>query len=402
MTPKPTARRARLVWIACFIAAIGIAVPYAIEPAYNFAPPRAFRGSVLLNPYAGDSAAGLRWYKVNLHAHTRAWGGLTKGLGTPEQLVASYRSLGYDLAAVTNYHRIDGPPGALSGYEDGYNINKSHILVLGTSSVDWHDFILFESRRTKQNRIARVSRPGVVTIIAHPSLRDGFTTADLQQLSGYTAIEVLSQYGNSEAQWDAALTAGRPVWGVGDDDTHNATNIKGMGRAWTMVRSATASPDDVLDAVRAGRTVAVSGRGGRSTVWLDALTVRGDTIDLRLGGHPARITFVGAEGRVLASVPAADRARYILGANEPYARTVVEADSNRLDLNPVVRTEDGHVPMPEARIDGAGTTVRRSALFAIVIALILDWLGVLRAIARSGGRSRVRVPARPVDSAAME
>jgi hypothetical protein len=33
-------------------------------------------------------------------------------------------------------------------------------------------------------------------------------------LTGYDALEVASKYGVWEDYWDAALSAGRPVWGV--------------------------------------------------------------------------------------------------------------------------------------------------------------------------------------------
>ena len=60
--------------------AVGLAVlmllPYAWAPVYRFPEPVAFAGPEFWNPYASTSG---HWQRANLHAHGRAWLGLTSG-----------------------------------------------------------------------------------------------------------------------------------------------------------------------------------------------------------------------------------------------------------------------------------------------------------------------------------
>jgi hypothetical protein len=382
-------RRLRLprpAWIAGSVFAVGAALLYGTGPVYDMAPATAFHGGVLFNPYAGADDASLHWFKVNLHGHTRAWGGLTNGRGTARQMDSAYEKLGYNLAAITNYMRIDGGERSMAAYENGFNASKSHILVLGATATDWRDVPVFESRNLKQERIDRLSRPGVVTIIAHPSMRHGFTLDDMATLSGYTAIEVLSHFAKSEREWDAALTAGRPVWAVGDDDSHDPRSVLSTGRAWTLVHSPTARAQDVLDAVAAGRTVAMAGAHATGYAWLERLSVSGDTITVQLRGTPSRITFVGAHGKELAPPELGTSARLVLGANEPYARVVVRTASTLMLLNPVMRTVDGRVTQPAARVNAAWTSARRSAVAIFVVLIFLNGLGAVRV--KAAARSR--------------
>jgi hypothetical protein len=313
-----------------------VVLPYELCPSYNFPAPSPFHGAQLYNPYAN---VGSRWLKVNLHAHARAWHGLTAGRETPVDLLRRYRALGYDAAAVSTYEQVDTTLGSLDVYEQGYGIQKTHLLVVGAHAVDWLDFPFFETVDAKQYRIERLRRDADLVILAHPHLRHGFTMHDLQRLGDYDAIEVASDFGNGEAEWDAALSAGRLAWAVGDDDTHDAGNPQLVGHAWTMLAARSASTHDVAAAIRAGEDYAVVGRAGRADVALDRITVVGDTIDLALTGSPATIEWIGRDDRVLAEFPSATHARFALNANEPFARAVVQTATTRLILNPVVRTD---------------------------------------------------------------
>ena len=111
---------------------LAAALPSLAVPVYRFPAPAPFAGAQWHNPYAGMDAA-LPWRTVNLHAHSAAWGGVTHGAGTPDEVRNAYRRLGYDAVAVSNYHRVDTAPGAgaLAVYEHGMNVPKAHVLVLG-------------------------------------------------------------------------------------------------------------------------------------------------------------------------------------------------------------------------------------------------------------------------------
>lgn len=336
---------------------------------YSFPGPRPFAGAHLYNPYA---RVGERWLKVNLHAHARAWGGLTNGRGSNADVQARYRAAGYDIGITSNYFDPAqvADTSEVTAYEQGFNLNKTHLLVLGTSRVDWADLPFVESASQKQMRIDRVLRDGGLPIVLHPELRDGYTAADLRQLTSYPALEVVSHFGDALAYWDDALTAGRLVWAVGDDDAHNIADSNQVGRAWTMVAAENTSRAAVLGAIRAGGTYAVKGRNGSASARLLSLTTRGDTLTVRTAGAPATILFLGRQGRELGRREATHEARFILARAEPYARVVVRAATTTLYLNPVVRTTEG-LPAPmTARVDEAATGVQRVSAVACLLLLL--------------------------------
>src|SRR4051794_29280194 len=79
------------------------ALPYAWGPVYRFPDPPPFSGVHLWNPY--KSLTGT-WHRANLHAHGIAWGGFTSGEQQDQAVVDRYRSLGYDVAGISDYQRI--------------------------------------------------------------------------------------------------------------------------------------------------------------------------------------------------------------------------------------------------------------------------------------------------------
>ena len=305
-----------------------------------------------------------RWLKANFHAHSRAWDGLTNGRRSTAETVRRYHALGYDIAGVSNYQSIADRGQDSSDvpvYEQGYGPSKTHFIVIGARRVDWLDYPLLESTDAKQRRIdglvGGAGGDSTFVVIAHPELRGAFSTRDLRRLTGYDAIEVDSHFGNAEALWDTALSAGRLVWGVGGDDSHDAADPEQAGHVWTMVQSSSTRTVDVIRALRAGDSYAAMSRvgGGQADVALESLTTHGDTVDLRVSGAPATVWFIGAEGRVLESFENTHGARFVLPPGEPYVRAVVETRDTRLVFNPIVRTSAG-------RPTTARATERRQSL----------------------------------------
>jgi hypothetical protein len=340
-----------------------------MSPSYVFPNAEPFSGPRLYNPYARSAT---RWLKVNLHVHTRAWGGITNGRSTAAETVRRYRAAGFDVAAISNYQSIAAKdPNDVAAYEQGYSLLKAHLLVVGARRVDWWDYPFFEGADEKQDRIDRLRRRGALVIIAHPELRDGFSISDFRRLTGYDAVEVASHFGDGEARWDAGLSAGRLSWAIGNDDSHNSADPRQTARVWTMVAARSTAPRDVIDAIRAGLTYAVVSRvgGGHAEASLTALVTRGDTIDLYTSGEPATIRFVGQNGRTLGYIENAQSARYVLPADEPYARAVVETDWSRLILNPVVRTTGVGPPLAR-NASTSRTPVSLAGAVALMIFLL--------------------------------
>jgi len=346
-----------------------LCVWYGASPLYQFPPVEPFRGERLFNPYSQNVNP---WWKVNLHAHSRAWMGLTNGRSTTDEMIARYRALRYDVAEVSNYDEITASRrGELTVYEQGYNLNKTHLLVVGARHVDWWDYPLFQGANEKQDRIDRLHGDGALIVLAHPQLRHGFSASDLQRLTGYEAIEVASHFGDGERYWDAGLSAGRLSTAVGGDDSHNASDPRQTGHVWTMIAAPSVSPADIIAAIRAGATyVVVSSVGeGRADAALQGVETRGDTIAVSIDGAAATVSFIGQNGRVLSVVRNTCSAHYVLPDTEPYARAVVETSRARLILNPVVRTDGGRPPGQEASTRATARVRMTAGLFLLVLSL---------------------------------
>ena len=57
--------------------------------------------------------------------------------------------------------------------------------------------------------------------------------------------------------WDAALSAGRLVWGLANDDNHDINDPRRMAIAWTMVNAQTSRAAEIVSALAEGRHYAV-------------------------------------------------------------------------------------------------------------------------------------------------
>src|SRR5205814_222004 len=124
----PFSRAAGLLKSALLVLALVVALPYAWGPLYRFPKPSVFTGAHFLNPYSGLQGT---WQRANLHAHGRAWSGLTNGQQPDEEVVRHYRQLGYSVAGISDYERIAALHGVptIPLYEHGYNIGKHHQLA---------------------------------------------------------------------------------------------------------------------------------------------------------------------------------------------------------------------------------------------------------------------------------
>lgn len=361
---------------------LAAALPSLAVPVYRFPAPTPFAGAQWHNPYAGLDAA-LPWRTVNLHAHSAAWGGVTHGAGTPDEVRNAYHRLGYDAVAVSNYHRVDTAPGAgaLAVYEHGMNVPKAHVLVVGARAVRWLDFPLLQSVHQQQHVLHHLRGAGALLALPHPGVRGARDAQVLRALTGYQLLEVTSKYGTWEREWDAALGAGRLVWALGGDDAHNVRDATQVGESWTLVASASPAPDSLLAALAAGRHAAVSGHRGRTPLRLRRLRMREGMLEVAVDGPVTELAFVGAGGRVRHRAPSGI-ATYRPAPDDAYVRVVVRGDSTVLYLNPVVRHDGGGVPPLTATVDAPVTWALRLAVMAGGVLLLPG--------ARRWGAARVR------------
>jgi len=335
--------------------------PYVWGPIYRFPEPTRFSGSQLWNPYARLTGT---WQRTNLHAHGRAWSGLTNGQQSDEEVVERYRSLGYSVPGVSDYQRIAAQHGiaTMPIYEHGYNIGKRHQLAIGAHAVQWFDFLLWQSLSHEQYVIDRVKTKADLVALAHPATRDAYTPDDLQQLTSYDLIEVVNGPFAVEDAWDAALSAGRPVWVVANDDTHDLTDSRRTAAGWNMVDAPTTTTSDIVAALKSGRSYAVLRTGAvesANLTVLDRVSVSGDTVTVSVTGAESTFKFVGQDGVTRETVKNAVEASYRLNASDSYIRTVITSPQTVLYLNPVVRHDGETLPRPAATVDVASTWALR-------------------------------------------
>lgn len=341
-----------------------IALPYAWSPVYDFPDPQPFRGDHLWNPYADLHGT---WQRANLHAHSRTWMGLTNGRQPGHQIVQRYRALGYSVPGVSDYQRIAAFDGTaiLPVYEHGFNITKQHQLAIGARRVEWLDFPLWQSIGHQQLIISRVKRGADLVALAHPRTRGAYTTDELGRLTGYDLLEVVNGPFVDEERWDAALSGGRAVWALANDDTHDLTDPRRTAVAWTMIDAPSAAAADVVKGLKAGRSYAVARTGALDSVnvtTFDRLSVDGGAIRASVWGAPSTFVFVGQNGVVRKTVKEATVASYAFAAADTYIRTVVRAPQATFYLNPVIRYNGRHLPAPLAHVNVAGTWTLRAAL----------------------------------------
>ena len=362
-----------MVWVLLVVGVLA-AAPYLATPVYEFASPQPFTGSAFFNPYAHLTGA---WRTANFHAHGRAWGGLTNAQQTDSVVLARYAAMGYDVANVSDYETIDrrraGDSTFIPSYEHGYNVLKAHMLGVDARSVEWFDFPLTQSRGQKQYLIDRIKSSASLVVLAHPSLRGAHSADDMRYLTHYDLLEVLNHFQTSDHLWDVALSAGHPVWAVGDDDTHDVTDAGQTGVRWTMVDAPSTRREAIVAALKAGRTIAVAGEGGRSDARVTSVAMRGDTLTVVCDTIVRAFQFIGQDGRELQRSPAGRSASYVVQPSDTYVRTVITSRRTTMFLNPVFRYDGVAVVAPLAVLDVERTWGLRASL-AMSVLLVASML----------------------------
>ncbi len=306
---------------------------------YNFEEATPFQGAYLYNPYEGNSSTAT-WSKGNFHAHSIAWGHITNGHQTPEEVVEVYQQLGYDVLGISNYHNVkevsETSLKSVPVYEHGYNLFKTHRQVFEPSRVNFFDLPFFQTTSMKQSVINKVSNESTCIALNHPVKRNGYKDDDLEKLSGYDLMEVLNHSANSAVKWDVALSAGKPVWCIGNDDMHDAEKESEVGVCWTMLYNVKDSAD-ITERLKKGNTYIVKGRRAVAANALRSLEVRSDTIIVKLAQPSQSIQFIGQGGEVRQTFTQLDSAIYVFKANDTYIRTEITDGDDIIYLNPVIR-----------------------------------------------------------------
>jgi hypothetical protein len=264
----------------------------------------------------------------------------------------------------------DGDPGEIyvSTYEHGYTPGRRHHTVIGADHVTWFDYPFGGSTRQKQHVLDWLRPSAPILVLNHPTKAESFSITDFEKLAGYDAVEVASKYGVWDDFWDAALSAGRPVWGMASDDGHAQTEAgpgSHLGIGALVIHTSERSPAAVLAALREGRFHSLYTRQGEGPIALERYEIEDGKLHVRIGERASVIRFYGPYGDLKYAVFGRAEASYPLGAN-PYVRVEVIAHGAVLYLNPVIRWNGVALPRPEAHLlVGKTWAVRGGAALAL-------------------------------------
>ncbi len=378
-----------ILWLLLLLA-ITFFVIYAIAPVYDFAEPAPFSGKKIHNPYQQmDSSA---WKKGNFHSQSHAWFGITDGRkNTSKGIHAIYQQLGYDIAVITDYQKINtygkDSENYIPGYEHGYGVRKIHQICLGSQKVTWLDYPVYQNINHKQHILNRLSKHNEIVFIAHPTVRDGYLLENMKQLTNYDLIEAVSHYANSLTHWDGALSSGQPVFVIGNDDTHDIFNATKVGRFCTFVNTYNLKADDVLAALKSGNAFGARinmlegtdfikrAEDHRKIPTLNSVVVRGDTLFVEVSKKAGAFTFIGQNGIIKKSSTNTDKAFYAISENDSYIRTeIIFPDNTQFFLNPVFRyrgEKPGKPALPEINFIKTWTQRIVAGIIAIIVVLFV-------------------------------
>jgi hypothetical protein len=216
---------------------------------------------------------------------------------------------------------------------EGFEWSRSeNILFIGEKVPPLFDHSLAEALRRAN---------GLLTVICHPHpylKREYWTVPMILDLHpAPLAVEVYNSHYSRPLRvdpgpnplytdtWDALLTHGLHVWGLSNDDSHDAADF---GRTATFASVEDASAASLMRALKAGRFY------GSTGLMLESVSVIGDEISVRLASD-SEGRFIGPGGRVLQASGGCEFS-YRAG-EESYVRFEAEGPKGRIFLQPFFR-----------------------------------------------------------------
>ena len=271
------------------------------------------------NPYDKQGT----WLRGSFHNHTNN----SDGWFSLETVYKMYAD--YDFLAISDHDKItklDAKcriPTVFEAIE--VSSTKPHMLLVkpphSIMEEYSNEFTIANYQRYADATIAH----GGICVLVHPNryFSNFWTIEDMLQMERYTGVEIYNGDGNVEYdiafdKWDALLSAGRKVWGFGNDDSHVYGQEK---QAWNMVLASENTHEAILNAIREGSFYVSTGYG------FEAIRCEGSRIiiDLRsnalLDQMYKYVTLFGKDGKVLHEATGRmKRVEYECQGDEGYVR----------------------------------------------------------------------------------
>ena len=291
-----------------------------------------------------------RWYKGNIHTHTTE----SDGDASPETVVRWYRRNGYDFLVLSDHNHLtlleygEGRrrfrrPLMIPGEEVSINLDHGkiavHLNAIGISRVV-EPTDASEVVPTIQANVNAILEAGGIASINHPNYKWSFGHEEISQVYGASLLEVhnahpaVNVYGapgrpGNEEIWDEVLSAGRAIFGVATDDSHNYHDfnptLSNPGRGWVFVRANELSAAAIVEGLASGEFYASTG------VVLTDLELSAERLHLAIEEERDYLyatTFVG-RGRQTLAEETGPEATYEISGGEGYVRATVRSSSGQ-------------------------------------------------------------------------
>ena len=299
-----------------------------------------------------------QWYKGNIHTHTTE----SDGDEDPHKVASWYRRHGYDFLVLSDHNHLTlldygsgrrrfRKPLMVPGEEVSVRLDRGetpiHINGVGISRVvepiDAGDVV-----STLQANVNAIIEAGGIASINHPNFHWAFDHRAISLVEGASMLEVfnghpgVNVYGapglpSYEEIWDGVLSAGRVIFGVATDDSHNyhdfSPSRSNPGRGWVMVQAEELTQEAIVDGLASGNFYASTG------VTLSRLECSADGIALEIEEDRDFVfttRFTGRDGALLAE-SVGHTAEYEADGDEGYVRaTVISSSGPRAWTQPVI------------------------------------------------------------------
>lgn len=304
-----------------------------------------------------SQAQTARWYKGNTHTHTIN----SDGDSTPETVVKWYKDNRYNFLFITDHEFItpveplnrefgaSGEFAVFSAQEitDSFDKKPLHLNGLGITKVCMPNKGPSAIEALQKN-IDCVRAAGGVPQLNHPNFGWALSADQIKKLERISLMEIHNGHplvnnlggGGSpgaEAIWDALLSAGMKVYGIGDDDSHYFKRLGDRsaptpGQAWIFVRAEELTAAAILAAIERGDFYASTG------VELAEIGATSKQITVKIKEErwsKYTIHFIGRGGRILKTMTS-NPAVYTIRGSEAYVRAkVVESNGKMAWTQPV-------------------------------------------------------------------
>lgn len=354
-----------------------------VSPFYSFPETTYLSGDKIYNPYENINTD--HWINGNFQVQSNAWGGVTNGRNNTDSLIFyRYKEMGFDIVSISDYQKINKynaySETYVPVYEHGFGIFKNHQVCLGSKKVEWLDFPVYHTLHHKQFVINRLKKNNELVAIAHPKLWGAYDVADMTKLANYDLIEVLNNYRISDKHWDAALSSGKPVFLLANDDAHDVHNIREVGRRFTVLNVQEKTKESILSSLKYGLSYGVDLENSDS-IWeekaakikslpkLNSVEVINDTVFYTLSDVATEMKFISQNGEIVKIDSCCKKSYYVLKKNDTYVRAEIKFDNlATFYLNPVYRY-NGSNPIYQSLsyVDETKTNTFRITLFIVLI-----------------------------------